>query len=335
MFIKFRTAIIVLLLLALVAVGFGFSYQHATRQPVAVSPYTLEVKKGDTLNSIITNLRAGKLLIQPLWFKVIAYQKNVQNKLKAGEYEIPVGATMPQIIDMLAEGRAKKYAVTFPEGWNLKEILKQLAETPNLNHTLNGKSLADIGAALQIADKNPEGWFFPDTYVYEKNDDDLAILRRAHKQMQTVLAREWQQKQANLPYKSPYEALIMASIVEKETGVKSERPWIASVFVNRLKKGMLLQTDPTVIYGMGDRYDGNIRLADLHKATAYNTYVIGGLPPTPIAMPGQESIHAALHPSQEQHLYFVAKGDGSHYFSLSLDEHNRAVNQFQKKRHVR
>ncbi len=319
------------IVMALMLGGFGLSYQHAMNKTVVDKLVNLEISKGDSLGVITTKLIASGVDISSIWFKLIAYQKGVANKLKAGEYEIPAGATIPQILVMFAEGKAKKYSITFPEGWCLKEVLKQIEATPNLTKTLINKPISDISAELGIKEKNPEGWLFPDTYYFEKNETDTSILKRASEKMKAVLNEEWAKKAGNLPYKSAYEALIMASIVEKETGVTSERPRIASVFVNRLRKGMLLQTDPTVIYGMGDKYQGNIRATDLHTATAYNTYVIRGLPPTPIAMPGREAIHAALNPNQEESLYFVAKGDGSHQFSVSLANHNKAVNLFQKK----
>jgi UPF0755 protein len=330
-----KSVLILFFLLCIGGGGLWFAYDQAAHRPVVAKDYVLEVNKGDSFADISTKLINAGIAVKPFWFKVIAYRDKVQNKLKAGEYELPAGATMPQIIALLAEGKAKRYAVTFPEGWSFEEILKQLAITPSLTQTLQGKSLVQIAAELGVSGNNPEGWLFPDTYFFEKSASDLSILKRAHKQMQSVLESEWQQKSEGLPYKTPYEALIMASIIEKETGAKSERPRIASVFVNRLRKGMLLQTDPTVIYGIGKKYDGNIRAGDLQRPTPYNTYVINGLPPTPIAMPGRAAINAALNPEKEEHLYFVAKGDGSHHFSASLSEHNRAVNQFQKKIHVR
>lgn len=310
-------------------------YQKILHTPVVNRPIFLEINKGDGFDKITAKLLSGGINVSPIWLKLAAYQKKIHNKLQAGEYELPAGATPLEILTIFSEGRAKKYAVTFPEGWSLKEILKQLEVTPNITQTLKDKSPEHIASLLGIIEKNPEGWLFPDTYYFERNTQDIAVLKIAHKKMQVVLQQEWQKKSADVPYKTPYEALTMASIVEKETGVKSERAMIAGVFVNRLKKGMLLQTDPTVIYGMGDAYKGNIRTNDLHTRTAYNTYVISGLPPTPIAMPGQDAIYAALNPSKGDNLYFVAKGDGSHQFSVSLSDHNHAVNVFQKKLHVR
>jgi UPF0755 protein len=265
-----------------------------------------------------------------LWFKVLAFQQGIINHLKPGEYELMPGLTAAQILTQFAEGKSIRYSVTFPEGWNLKEILQTFAKTPNLEPTLANLSVPDVSKKLGINENNPEGWLFPDTYYFEKNASDISVLNRAHKKMQDVLMEEWQKKDTDLPYKTSYEALIMASIVEKETGAKTERPQIAGVFVRRLAKGMLLQTDPTVIYGMGEKYKGNIRANDLTTKTPYNTYVIQGLPPTPIAMPGRDAIHAALHPEKGDSLYFVAKGDGSHQFSATLVDHNHAVNHFQK-----
>lgn len=326
-----RKSLLVISVVLLATIVFGWiGYEEALNKPVVQNKLTIEIEKGDSFTKITHKLVAQGLAINPLWFKVVALQKNVINKLKVGEYELTPGLTIPQILTIFAEGKAKKYTITFPEGWNLKEILQQIEKNTHLKQTLSKLSATEIAAQLGINEKNPEGWFFPDTYHFEKNATDISILKRAYGKMQSVLQKEWESKDTNLPYKTAYEALIMASIVEKETGAKSERAMIAGVFVRRLAKPMLLQTDPTVIYGMGDKYKGNIRATDLTTATPYNTYVITGLPPTPIAMPGQEAIHAALHPDKDDKLYFVAKGDGSHQFSATLAEHNQAVNHFQK-----
>jgi len=325
---KAITGISFALLILITWIGVG--YQSAVNKPAVHNALIVEIEKGDSFDSISQKLLAQGIDIEPLWFKVIALQRRVINKLKAGEYQLTAGLTIPQILTIFAEGRAIKYAITFPEGWSLKELLQEIEKNPNLKQTLPKLASAEISSQLAISDKNPEGWFFPDTYYFEKNATDVSILKMAYAKMQSVLAQEWQNKELNLPYKTAYEALIMASIVEKETGTKYERSRIAGVFTSRLIKGMLLQTDPTVIYGMGDKYQGNIRANDLTTATPYNTYLIQGLPPTPIAMPGRDAIHAVLHPDKDNSLYFVAKGDGSHQFSATLSEHNQAVNNFQK-----
>lgn len=311
---------------------FGIGYYNALNKPTVSDKLVVEIEKGDSFGRIIQKLLAQNITIDPFWFKAIALQKGVTNNLKAGEYELTPGLTMPQILVIFAEGRAKKYTITFPEGWTLKEILLEIAKHPDVDKTIQKETVTELSSLLGISEKNPEGWLFPDTYHFEKNATDVSILKVAYAKMQSVLAQEWQGKENGLPYKTPYEALIMASIVEKETGAKHERSMIAGVFTSRLAKGMLLQTDPTVIYGMGDKYKGNIRANDLTTKTPYNTYIIQGLPPTPIAMPGRDAIHAALHPDKDNNLYFVAKGDGSHQFSPTLAEHNKAVNGFQKHR---
>ena len=322
----------IVIALLLVSVALGVCYYSAINKPVVQNTLLVEIEKGDSFSKITQKLLAQNVAVDSFWFKVIAYQQGVINSLKAGEYELTTDLTMPQILTIFAEGRAKKYTITFPEGWSLKEILLAIDKHPNINKTLKKESTKELSSLLGLSEKIPEGWIFPDTYHFEKNATDIAILKMAYAQMQSVLAQEWQSKAINLPYKAPYEALIMASIVEKETGAKRERAMIAGVFTSRLEKGMLLQTDPTVIYGMGDKYKGNIRASDLTTKTPYNTYIIQGLPPTPIAMPGRDAIHAALHPDKANYLYFVAKGDGSHQFSPSLAEHNKAVNDFQKHR---
>ncbi|MDX1803841.1 MAG: endolytic transglycosylase MltG [Alcanivorax sp.] len=218
------------------------------------------------------------------------------------------------------------------DGWTFDEWRKQLDAMDTLKHALKGLSDDAVMARLGHKGQHPEGWFAPDTYFYTRGTSDLTLLERAMARQQDILNQAWAERDQNLPYSGPYQALIMASIVEKETGVPSERAEIAGVFVNRLRKGMRLQTDPTVIYGMGDRYHGNIRRSDLHTPTPYNTYVIPGLPPTPIAMPGREAIMAAVHPADTEALYFVARGDGSHYFSKTLAEHRKAVRDFQLRR---
>ena len=341
------------LLIAIVALGWTWrDYQSALHTPaVAGNPVIVEINKGDSFNQITDKLLAKNVGLKPFWFKVIAVQENAVNKLKTGEYELTPGLTLPEILAMFVQGKTKRYTITFPEGWSFKDILQEIEKNPNLDHTLHKVDFDALMSQLGIDIKqsalrsaapgidlppesmqSPEGLFFPDTYFFEKHTSDAALLTRAYDKMQLVLKQEWQNKAENLPFKTPYEALILASIVEKETGVVAERPLIAGVFIRRLQSGMLLQTDPTVIYGMGESYQGNIRFKDLKTATPYNTYVIKGLPPTPIAMPGRDAIYAALHPDTSNNLYFVARGDGTHEFSATLKAHNLAVNNFQKKK---
>ena len=238
--------------------------------------------------------------------------------IKSGTYEIKEGAPLKETLSLFASGKEFHFSLTFVEGSRFEDWLKQLSSAPYLERL----------TVEQIDNGKLEGWFLPETYAYTTHASDISILRRAYQDMKTFLQENWEKRQANLPYKTPYEALIMASIIEKETGQPDERAQIASVFVNRLRLGMKLQTDPTVIYGVKDRYDGNIRRSDLTDVNPYNTYVIDGLPPTPIAMPGKASIEAALNPKSTDYLYFVAKGGGAHYFSKTLDEHNRAVREY-------
>ncbi len=306
-------------------------YQLAMTQPVVKDNVViLEIVKGESFNQISKKMRQ-QLAFQPLWFKVIAYQKKQINQLKAGEYRLLPGMTLPDILDIFVAGKSLQYSITFPEGWTFKQIRQRIDNNTRLRHTLKDIDESAILQKLGSRYTHAEGMFLPETYFFEKNSSDLELLKRAYDRMQQVLKQEWQNKQAGLPLKTPYEALILASIVEKETAVPSERAIIAGVFIRRLQKDMLLQTDPTVIYGMGEHYKGNIRRKDLKTPTAYNTYVIKGLPPTPIAMPGRDAIHAVLHPATGKSLYFVAKGDGTHYFSETLRQHVNAVNKYQKK----
>jgi len=248
--------------------------------------------------------------------------------IKSGTYEIKEGAPLKETLSLFASGKEFHFSLTFVEGSRFEDWQKQLSSAPYLERLTVEQTETELAHELGIENGKLEGWFLPETYAYTTHASDISILRRAHQDMQTFLQQSWDKRQANLPYKTPYEALIMASIIEKETGLPQERAQIASVFVNRLRLGMKLQTDPTVIYGVKDRYDGNIRRSDLTDKNPYNTYVIDGLPPTPIAMPGKASIDAALNPKSTDYLYFVAKGGGAHYFSKTLDEHNRAVREY-------
>lgn len=290
----------------------------------------VEIDKGDSLNQIVDKLVNLNLAIKPIWFKAIAFQKNSAKKLKTGEYELTQGLTIPDIIELFVQGKTKQYAITFPEGWSFKEMLREIDTNPNLEHTLDQLTTESVMKQLGADISAPEGLFFPDTYFFEKHMSDVSLLKRAYDRMQSVLQEEWRNKAEGLPFKNAYEALILASIIEKETGTVAERPLISGVFIRRLTHDMLLQTDPTVIYGMGDKYKGNITYNDLKTATPYNTYVFKGLPPTPIAMPGRHAINSVLHPDYSNSLYFVARGDGTHVFSANLKDHNRAVTLFQK-----
>jgi UPF0755 protein len=305
-----------------------------TASVVLERSHVIEINKGDSFQKITGKLVAEGIAIKPLWFKLIAYQKKVANKLKAGEYVLKQGLTMPEVLAVFVAGKTRQYSITFPEGWSFKQMLAEIQKNPHLEKTLGTMDYRSIMAKVGSEYKHPEGLFFPDTYFFDKKTTDIALLKMAHDKMKLILQAEWENKEQKLPLETSYQALILASIVEKETGAASERAQISGVFTRRLNKGMLLQTDPTVIYGMGDRYKGNIRYKDLRQATAYNTYVIKGLPPTPIAMPGQLAIQAALHPKEGESLYFVAKGngEGTHVFSATLREHNNAVNKYQRKR---
>ncbi|MDD5579719.1 MAG: endolytic transglycosylase MltG [Methylobacter sp.] len=321
-------------------------YQNALTLPVVTGkqPVYIEINKGDSLTQITDKLVEQNLAIKPFWFKVIAFQEKVAKKLKTGEYELTPGVTIPEILALFEQGKTKQYAITFLEGWSFNEVVQEVESNPNLEHTLSfkpppelnssGKAVdfQDVMSRLGVDTKSPEGLFFPDTYFFEKHMSDVSLLKRAYDKMQLVLQQEWLKKAENLPFKTPYEALILASIIEKETGTVVERPLIAGVFIRRLENDMLLQTDPTVIYGMGENYRGDIGFKDIKTATPYNTYVIKGLPPTPIAMPGRDAIYAALHPDKSKNLYFVARGDGTHVFSSTLKDHNQAVNIYQRKK---
>jgi UPF0755 protein len=291
----------------------------------------IEVLPGTSLTHLSHQLANDGVLLYPQVFTLFA-RITEQTGIRAGEYQLDKGITHRELLVLLNSGKVIQYQLTFPEGLNFREWLSLLAQQPKLAQKLSGLTVKELLEQLSLDIEHPEGWFFPDTYRYSVGDSDADILRQAHARMRQVLAEEWPHRAADLPLASPYEALTLASIVEKETGVGSERAQIAGVFVRRLIKGMRLQTDPTVIYGLGEKYQGNITRDHLRQSTAYNTYLIKGLPPTPIAMPGREAIYAALHPAEGEALYFVAKGDGSHYFSNTLAEHLNAVRKYQLQR---
>ena len=260
------------------------------------------------------------------WFRLSGQDR----KIKAGNYEIPAGTTPYELLQKLARGEESLRAITFVEGWTFRQMRAAMAKDEFLKQDTVALSEADIMTALGKPGVAAEGRFFPDTYTYAKGSSGLAVLKRAAHAMDRRLDQVWALRTADLPLKSPDEALILASIVEKETGTAADRGQIAGVFVNRLRVGMLLQTDPTVIYGMGEKFDGNLRRNDLRTDTPWNTYTRPGLPPTPIAMPGKAALMAAVQPAATKALYFVARGDGSSHFSATLDEHNRAVNRYQR-----
>ena len=297
--------------------------------PIAEQGYELTVARGTSFSRVVAELHQNKLLQYPALFKVYSRLQKLDSQIKTGEYHLSSGLTPAGLLTMLTQGNVRLYRVTIPEGATWQQAL----DTLNKQNKLQNIDTAQAELELVSGHTNPEGWFFPETYTYPAGGSSVDILTQAVQQMQTVLEEEWSQRDLNLPYKSPYEALIMASIIEKETGVSIERPLIAGVFVRRLEKGMRLQTDPTVIYGLGKSFDGNLKRKHLRdKSNPYNTYRHHGLPPTPIALPGRAAIWAALHPAEGKALYFVAKGDGSHYFSETLAEHERAVVKYQLNR---
>ncbi|REL27182.1 endolytic transglycosylase MltG [Thalassotalea euphylliae] len=289
----------------------------------------ITISTGETMHRFSQSLVEQKLIANRFWLRNYARLNPERAALKTGTYQVTSEDTLMSLIDKISQGKEYQAQITFIEGTTLKEWLVQLQNNPMIEASDASIKLEVLVEQLGLNIEQPEGWFFPDTYAFTVGTKDVELLKRAHQRMSVTLATEWQQRAPNLPYQTPYQALIMASIIEKETGLVSEQQRIASVFVNRLRKKMRLQTDPTVIYGLGERYQGDITRAHLREKTAYNTYRINGLPPTPIAMPGLSAIKAALNPEQSDYLYFVSKGNGSHQFSKTLTEHNQAVRKYQ------
>ena len=290
------------------------------------------IPAGTSLKQLAFDLHRHGIIEQPRFFVLLGRELDAARSLKTGEYTLVRGMTARSLLELVTDGQVIQYSLTLVEGQTFREMLARIASDSVLENTLEGLDDGEIMARLGHPGVHPEGRFLPDTYNFPRSTTDLAFLERAYDAMIDQLQQAWEERQEGLPFKSPEEALILASIVEKETGQAEERPVIAGVFVRRLQKGMKLQTDPTVIYGMGASFDGNIRLRDLKKDTPYNTYTRPGLPPTPIAMPGVDAIHAVLHPAAGNSLYFVAMGEGRHYFSSTLKQHNLAVDKFQKKK---
>jgi UPF0755 protein len=322
------------LLLAGLLLGLaGWEQRRALQQPLQLTEERLlDVPPGSTPGLMLARLQDEDVLQGAFWLRLYWRFNLAGQSLHSGEYRLKPGMSAPDLLTIWREGDVVQYSLTLVEGWTFHQLRDLLARQPKLEQTLAGLSDEDVMKRLGKPGVAPEGHFFPDTYRYVRGVRDVDLLKQAYQHMDNILKEEWASRSQDLPYQDPYQALIMASLVEKETGVAQERAQIAGVFIRRLQKNMLLQTDPTVIYGMGERYTGKISRADLREATPYNTYVIPGLPPTPIAMPGRDSIHAALNPAEGQSLYFVARGDGSHVFSDSLDDHNKAVQEYQIKR---
>lgn len=292
----------------------------------------LDVPAGSSPTGVLNRLQADGVIKDAFWLRLY-WRFNLQGQsLHSGEYRMAPGMNAESLLDLWQKGEVVQYSVTLVEGWTFRQVRAALAKQVKLEQTACELSDTELMAKLGHPDVFPEGRFFPDTYRYVRGMTDVELLKQAYNRLDEVLQEEWEKRAADVPYTDAYQALIMASLVEKETGVPQERGQIAGVFVRRLQQGMLLQTDPTVIYGLGDRYNGKITRALLKEATPYNTYVIAGLPPTPISMVGREAIHAAMHPVAGNSLYFVARGDGSHVFSADLDAHNAAVKEFQLKR---
>ena len=322
-----------LLLVVVAAAGAAAWYGwRLYSQPLAVPAAGLayDVRPGASLSTVARELGAAGVLPQPLALVALARYEGVDRAIKAGSYELEPGVTLPRLLAKLTQGDVTQASVVFIEGATFADVKRVLRAHPGVKNTVLDLPDGELMTRLGAPGVAPEGRFFPETYFFAAGSTDLAILARAKHTMDRRLAAAWEQRATGLPLKSPDEALIVASIVEKETGKPVDRPLIASVFVNRLRKGMRLQSDPTTIYGMGEKFDGDLRRRDLETDTPFNTYTRDGLPPTPIALPSQAAIDATLNPPATEYLYFVARGDGTSKFSASLPEHNRAVSRYQK-----
>ncbi|WP_280552446.1 endolytic transglycosylase MltG [Halomonas sp. 25-S5] len=328
----------ILLVLAILAALVAFAghryWQSRLEAPIALEEPTLyEVPDGAGYHRVVSELAERGILVDAWVFRLLArLEPEALPRLRPGEYRLVPGMNGRELLSLLGSNEVVRYPLTVPEGWTFRQMRELLDAAPKLEHRTAGLSDAELMARLDREGRHPEGWFFPDTYQYRKGLSDLDILRQALERMEATLDEVWAGRDDDLPLESPYQALIMASLIERETGAPEERPEIAGVFMRRLERGMRLQTDPTVIYGMGERFDGNITRADLREATPYNTYVIEGMPPTPIALPGRAALEAAVQPEEGEALYFVAKGDGTHHFSRTLREHNNAVNRYIRNR---
>ncbi|AFR04011.1 MULTISPECIES: endolytic transglycosylase MltG [Pectobacterium] len=315
------TAVVLILLVA------WQKMQRFADSPLAIEKETIfTLPAGTGREGLETLLLDQKIITDDTFFPWLLRFEPELAKFKAGTYRLTSGMTVREMLALLSSGKEAQFSIRFVEGSRLKEWLATLQQAPYIKHSLADKTEQDVANQLEIKDKsNPEGWFYPDTYSYTAGTSDIALLQRAHQRMKKTVDEVWKGREEGLPYKTPDELLTMASIIEKETAINEERTQVASVFVNRLRLGMRLQTDPTVIYGMGDDYKGVITRKALDTPTPYNTYVISGLPPTPIAMPGKASLDAAAHPAKTSYLYFVADGKGGHSFTTNLADHNRAV----------
>ena len=325
-----RLFLLMLAVLVLVGAAGCLWLQQALPLPNAAQAVDLSIEPGLSARSVADSVAAAGVQVNPsllyAWFRLSGQAR----KIKAGSYEIEPGTTPYTLLQLLVQGQESLRTVTLVEGWTFNQFRAALAKAPDLRAKAQAQTPEDIMAQLGQPGQYWEGRFFPDTYAYAKGSSDIAILKRALHAMDKRLAAAWAQRSAGSPLKTPHDLLVLASIVEKETGKGSDRPLVGGVFNNRLRIGMMLQTDPTVIYGMGEQFDGNLRKRDLQTDTPWNTYTRGGLQPTPIAMPGAASLLAAVKPADTKALYFVARGDGSSQFSATLDEHNRAVNKYQR-----
>jgi len=318
------------ILLAWLAMDFRHFANSSLELPEHGIQYIL--KPGSSVTTLAADLKALGALENELYLRVLARWEGQASQLKAGEYLFTAGMSPRNVLNLIVAGKVVNHALTLVEGWTFRQVMTAISQHDALVHTLEGLPDEEIMQRIGHAGEHHEGRFLPDTYLFPRGTTDISFLQRTYNAMDRFLQFEWERRDGGLPLRTPYEALILASIVERETGLPAERAEIAGVFIRRLQKRMKLQTDPTVIYGLGDAFDGNLRRRDLKTKTPYNTYTNHGLPPTPIAMPGADAIIAALHPAGGANLYFVARGDGSHQFSGSLEKHNKAVRKYQLKK---
>jgi UPF0755 protein len=322
---------LLLLLVVVIGAAGAWGWRELAR-PLALpaSPYDFDVREGASLSSVARQLATAGVLPHPAWLTTYARLTGVDRHIKAGSYEVETGITLRGLVAKLTQGDVTQASITIVEGATFAQMKETLRANPGIRNTVLDLPDPALLAQVGVAGDNAEGLFFPDTYFFARHSADVALLKRAARMLDARLQAQWSKRDAGLPLATPYEALILASIVEKETGRPADRPNVASVFVNRLRLGMPLQTDPTVIYGMGGAFDGNLRKRDLATDSPYNTYLRPGLPPTPIALVSQASLDAVMHPPPTRYLYFVSRGDGSSAFSATLAEHNQAVAKFQR-----